>query len=118
MKKDIVEVVRCRNCIFKDDSAYEDEVYCEQHHAYFGKSDFCNYGRDRDDAEKGLRSKMTESNARWIDHTEEDDDGYWECSNCGEHWVLMDGTPDEYKMNYCTNCGSRMDTEPIDLENY
>lgn len=64
MNKDIVEVVRCKKCIYKDDAEDENEVYCEQHHAYFRQSDFCNYGRDRDDVEKNLRSKMTESNAR------------------------------------------------------
>lgn len=111
MGKDVVEVVRCKDCIYKADGEDENEIYCEQHHAYFRKSDFCNYGRYRDDVENNLLSKMTESNARWIDNTEEDDAGCWECSKCGQRWFLFGGTPNELKMNYCPNCGAKMDLE-------
>lgn len=33
----------------------------------------------------------------------------WECSNCGEPYLLMGGTPEENKYNYCPNCGARME---------
>lgn len=49
--------------------------------------------------------------AKWIDHTEDALAGYWECSNCIEPWVLMEGTPEENKMNYCPQCGAKMDLE-------
>lgn len=49
--------------------------------------------------------------AKWIDHSEEDDAGYYKCSNCEEPWVLMEGTPDDNKMNYCPTCGAKMDLE-------
>lgn len=60
MKKDVVEVVRCRNCIFKDDGEEENEIYCEQHHAYFRKSDFCNYGKKYESVKK---------QEKWIDNS-------------------------------------------------
>ena len=35
-----------------------------------------------------------------------DGDEYYECSNCGEPWVLYAGTPEENNMNFCPNCGA------------
>ena len=37
-----------------------------------------------------------------------DGDEYYECSNCGEPWVLTTGTPEENNMNFCPNCGADM----------
>lgn len=47
--------------------------------------------------------------AEWIDRTEEPGAGYWECSYCGEPWVLIEGAPAENNMNYCPNCGAKME---------
>lgn len=33
------------------------------------------------------------------------------CSECGEPWILIDGTPAENNMRYCPACGCRMDKE-------
>ena len=35
----------------------------------------------------------------------------YECSACGEPWLLYFGTPAFNGMNYCPNCGARMDGE-------
>lgn len=37
-----------------------------------------------------------------------DGDEYYECSNCGEPWVLYAGTPETNNMNFCPNCGADM----------
>ena len=37
-----------------------------------------------------------------------DGDEYYECSNCGEPWVLMAGAPKDNNMNFCPNCGAYM----------
>ena len=37
-----------------------------------------------------------------------DGDEYYECSNCGEPWVLMAGTPKDNNMNFCPQCGADM----------
>ena len=37
-----------------------------------------------------------------------DGDEYYECSNCGEPWELMAGTPKDNNMNFCPNCGADM----------
>ena len=36
-------------------------------------------------------------------------DATWVCSACGNKWVLIDGTPLDNQMNYCSRCGARMD---------
>lgn len=36
-------------------------------------------------------------------------DATWVCSECGNEWVLIDGTPLDNQMNYCPKCGARMD---------
>ena len=43
-------------------------------------------------------------------------DGYgyedtYECTECGEPFVLIEGTPLQNGYNYCPNCGARMDGE-------
>ena len=45
---------------------------------------------------------------RWV----KDDDNWdvqYECSVCGEAWVMNDGTPADNNMNYCPNCGAKME---------
>lgn len=47
---------------------------------------------------------------KWIDR---DDEYYgwnmWECSVCGEEFVLTEGTPDMNEYHFCPNCGARME---------
>lgn len=35
-------------------------------------------------------------------------DATWVCSVCGNEWVLIDGTPLDNQMDYCTKCGALM----------
>lgn len=44
----------------------------------------------------------------WKEMDGVDGDSYFECSNCGEPWVLNAGTPEENNMHYCPNCGAKM----------
>lgn len=52
------------------------------------------------------------------------DDGwdgiYYVCSECGCPWTLIDGTPYDNGMNYCPNCGKKMDDncDPTDFCSY
>lgn len=36
-------------------------------------------------------------------------DTHYRCSACGEEWNLESGTPAENNMNFCSNCGAKMD---------
>ena len=50
---------------------------------------------------------------RWIpsDMGGGEPDEAYICSECGEPWILIDGTPAENNMRYCPACGCRMDKE-------
>lgn len=45
----------------------------------------------------------------WIEKEEIYGDVYYTCSNCGEDWTTIDGTPFENGMNFCPQCGAKMD---------
>lgn len=36
------------------------------------------------------------------------DEQTWECSECGEPWIFIEGTPSENRAHFCPNCGSDM----------
>lgn len=46
---------------------------------------------------------------KWIEQTEYNGDTYYDCSICGNSWSTIDGTPWNNGMNYCPNCGAKMD---------
>lgn len=50
---------------------------------------------------------------RWEEVDDVWDDLHYRCSACGCEWFLEDGTPAENGMNYCPNCGAKMDGEEV-----
>ena len=48
---------------------------------------------------------------RWIEKDGYDGDTYYDCSECGESWTTIDGTPWNNGMKYCPNCGARMEVQ-------
>lgn len=51
-----------------------------------------------------VHGKWKEENPDYLDG-----DSVYICSICGETWNLEAGTPKENNMNYCPNCGAKMD---------
>ena len=47
----------------------------------------------------------------WIEKDGFDGDVYYDCSECGESWTTIEGTPWDNGMNYCPNCGAKMESE-------
>ena len=47
----------------------------------------------------------------WIEKDGFDGDVYYDCSECGESWTTIEGTPWDNVWNYCPNCGARMESE-------
>ena len=46
--------------------------------------------------------------AEWIEK-EFDLDTFYECSNCGEEFVTLGGTPTDNGWDFCPKCGAKMD---------
>lgn len=47
----------------------------------------------------------------WIEREDWNGDSYYDCSVCGESFVLFDGTPSMNLYHYCPNCGADMRKE-------
>lgn len=56
-----------------------------------------------------------EQTGHWIEKDGFDGDVYYDCSECGESWTTIDGTPWDNEWNYCPSCGARM-VEPQESE--
>lgn len=47
---------------------------------------------------------------KWIEKEDGLEGQYWDCSVCGISWAFNDsGTPSEHGVNYCPNCGAKME---------
>jgi DNA-directed RNA polymerase subunit RPC12/RpoP len=51
------------------------------------------------------------NHGEWLEKEEVYGDVYYTCSNCNNDWTTIDGTPQDNFMNYCPNCGAKMDGE-------
>ena len=60
--------------------------------------------------EKSLISGKLLQKGRWIEKEDFNGDTYYDCSECGESFCLMDGTPTDNLYNFCPNCGCRMES--------
>lgn len=60
--------------------------------------------------DKAIEVIEQESKAgHWIEKDGFDGDVYYDCSECGESFCLIDGTPADNLYNYCPNCGAKME---------
>lgn len=50
--------------------------------------------------------------AKFVDIAFDDmDEGMWKCSACNDERYYGEGSPSEYGIKYCPNCGAKMDKE-------
>lgn len=71
----------------------------------------CDGGVDINDLE-GTIQEMADADrphGEWIEREDWNGDSYYDCSVCGESFVLCDGTPSMNLYHYCPNCGCAMD---------
>ena len=50
---------------------------------------------------------------RWIEQ-EQCEESLYSCSVCGTEWISFVGTPKEHGMDFCPNCGAKMDEKERD----
>ena len=48
---------------------------------------------------------------RWIEQDDGWDGVYYQCSECREPFILIDGTPADNQYNFCPNCGADLRQE-------
>ncbi len=73
----------------------------------------CPYNDEEWDIMREALALLKEQEAKigkWIEQDGFDGDVYYDCSVCGESWVLIEGTPKENGMNYCPHCGAKMES--------
>lgn len=63
------------------------------------------YGYMSDKAIQALEQEP--KTGHWIEKEDFNGDTYYDCSECGESFCLIEGTPADNLYNYCPNCGSR-----------
>lgn len=54
-----------------------------------------------------MAAKAMRAPCLWV---EDDFEGYW-VGSCGVKWGYEDGSPRENKMNFCPQCGKRLEHE-------
>ena len=78
-----------------------------------GSPIMCNYNGHRTFRDEYCQAwkpkEQQQKKGHWIEQEGFDGDSYYDCSVCGESWVLIDGTPKDNGMIYCPHCGARMD---------
>lgn len=52
--------------------------------------------------------KPQDQTGHWIEKEDFNMDTYYDCSECGESFCLIDGTPTDNLYNFCPNCGAKM----------
>jgi DNA-directed RNA polymerase subunit RPC12/RpoP len=66
------------------------------------------YDVQKENIEKLPSIQSKPKTGHWIEKDGFDGDTYYDCSECGESWTTIEGTPWNNGMNYCPNCGARM----------
>ena len=65
-------------------------------------------GISSDEAVERIRELVTPK-GKWIEKEDYAGDTYYDCSNCGNSWSTLEGTPWQNGMSFCPNCGARME---------
>lgn len=59
----------------------------------------------------GREALVNQKTGCWEEEEMYDGDVAYRCSECGEVFCLMSGTPIDNLYNYCPNCGARLESE-------
>ena len=90
----------CWGCnLHWEDDCYAGNMSISRVH-YSDRSEYCPLIEVPDGSWPAARGEWREE-VTW-------DDVVYVCSNCGEPWTLIDGTPAQNNMNFCPNCGADM----------
>lgn len=54
------------------------------------------------------RGKADRPTGTWIDIEDWDGDIHYQCDQCKEEFIMLDGTPKDNDYNFCPSCGAKM----------
>ena len=88
-RADAIEAV-CRDCTIETKNNCKEEGYCYE-------------------VQNLMALPSAEAvNGEWVEREDWNGDYYYDCSVCGESFVLCDGTPSMNLYHFCPNCGADM----------
>lgn len=91
----------CKDCIHFESCKNLYETHGE---GLSGDSYVCDFFKDQ--------SRFVElPYAEWVEDEDMYGDPIYRCSNCGEHFILEEGTPTDNGYFYCPDCGAHMSKE-------
>ena len=97
---DVVEVVRCKDCIHVD-NGYIGHLYCRFFNSMpVSGMDYCKWGKQKAAASE---KEVPVKRGHWIN-----ENFYTRCSVCG-NMAIYDKYGQEVESDYCPRCGARMD---------
>ena len=65
----------------------------------------------KESLEMAIKALENQKTGHWEEEEMYDGDVAYRCSECGEEFCLMEGTPIDNLYNYCPNCGAKMKGE-------
>lgn len=70
---------------------------------------FLTVGQMNEAKQMAIKAISGQRTGHWIEQDGFDGDTYYDCSECGESFCLIDGTPTDNLYNYCPDCGAKME---------
>ena len=60
------------------------------------------------DIKAPLRASAETVHGKWMEIEDYNGDIHYQCDQCGNEFILIDGTPKDNNYHFCPNCGARM----------
>lgn len=120
MNKDVVEVVRCKDCLNRSDCSVPNEEFCEWHKSYVKGNDFCSHGKKADyisklDAFKIASKYICSSTDQSIEESLRRDLKKAQCADV-EPVVHAEWLHEEAYKYKCSNCLKVTDVDEVMCE--
>lgn len=96
-----------RSALIEEMRKFQDNLYFSGIHC--NRAALEGISRGLDNAVSIIEEQPTVEPVRgeWIE-VDDDIEVFYRCSNCGDEFVILSGTPEESNYKFCPNCGADM----------